>query len=322
MTWLKSWIARLVPPRLLDRYFGWRLRSKEHASSDTTPTAYWTQHTVHVNPDGLNSREQSLEYFKWRCSQYPGYLELMPVEGHDGNRILDYGCGPGHDLIGFLEHSSPELLVGADVSPTALELARQRVRLHPGGESVVLLDCDDPNVFLYQLGEHLKFDYVHCSGVLHHVANPTNVLRTMKSVLAPNGRIRLMLYNRDSIWRNFYVPYVLQGWLRQIDPRLELDQAFQRSTDGPSCPIADSYNIVSISALAVSLGMRCEKVGTAISAHELDIWRTYSRIALSDRRVSATVREFMRGLTEDDSGVPLNHEGWPAGINLVVELTL
>ena len=26
----------------------------------------------------------------------------MPVSGRDGDIVLDYGCGPGHDLVGFM----------------------------------------------------------------------------------------------------------------------------------------------------------------------------------------------------------------------------
>ena len=41
------------------------------------------------------SRLESLDYFHWRCDQYSGYLDLMPVKGFDGKSILDFDCGPG-----------------------------------------------------------------------------------------------------------------------------------------------------------------------------------------------------------------------------------
>jgi len=245
----------------------------------------------------------------------------MPGRDHDGSRILDFGCGPGHDLVDFLEFSKPQTLVGADVSPTAMAIARQRVLLHPGGSSVEFIDCGDLSLFKARLGERTQFDYIHCSGVLHHVVSAINVLNTLKSLLAPSGRIRLMVYNRDSIWRNFYVPYVLQHRRRAIDPRLNLDDAFRKSTDGPSCPISNSYDEETIRALAESVGFHCEVIGTAISTHEINIWQSYGPVALADPKASPAVSCFIRSLKTDATGTLSIKAGSLAGINLVVELT-
>jgi len=49
-----------------------------------------------------------------RSEQYFDYWNTCPC-GQDGKVILDYGCGPGHDLVGFV--SIPSLaLIGMDVS--------------------------------------------------------------------------------------------------------------------------------------------------------------------------------------------------------------
>ena len=49
---------------------------------------------------------------------------------HDGEVILDYGCGPGNDLVGYALYTGARRIVGVDVSPRALELARDRLALH------------------------------------------------------------------------------------------------------------------------------------------------------------------------------------------------
>jgi len=91
--------------------------------TDTGVREYWTAHNVtgHLR---FRSAQQSLEYFHWRNSQYPGYIDLMPVAGFDGQHVLDFGCGPGHDLVGFGSYSKPARLVGADVSSTSLSESR------------------------------------------------------------------------------------------------------------------------------------------------------------------------------------------------------
>ncbi len=39
-----------------------------------------------------------------------------------------------------------------------------------------------------------KFNYINCSGVLHHLADPDEGFKASKSVLADDGAIGLMLY--------------------------------------------------------------------------------------------------------------------------------
>jgi SAM-dependent methyltransferase len=67
----------------------------------------------------FKSAEESLAFFHWRNDQYFGYIERMPVAGFDGKAVLDFGCGPGHDVIGFAIYSSPARLVAADISPAS-----------------------------------------------------------------------------------------------------------------------------------------------------------------------------------------------------------
>ena len=58
---------------------------------------YWTHHNVTLHKR-FRTAEESLEYFAWRNAQYIDYIDLLPVAGHDGQVIVDYGCGPGNDL--------------------------------------------------------------------------------------------------------------------------------------------------------------------------------------------------------------------------------
>ena len=67
--------------------------------------------------------------FPLRNSIYPGYIELMPVNQADGLVVLDYGCGPGNDLVGFGHFSNPKKLIGADVSARN-ENSKKRTDLH------------------------------------------------------------------------------------------------------------------------------------------------------------------------------------------------
>ena len=78
-----------------------------------------------VNFRYFNSDKDSLDHFEWRNTQYPEYINLMPVSGHDNKVVLDYGCGPENDLVGFSEFSNVKELIGADVSKPSLEIAKK-----------------------------------------------------------------------------------------------------------------------------------------------------------------------------------------------------
>lgn len=65
------------------------------------------------------------------------------------------------------------------------------------------------------------FDYIDCCGVLHHLADPAEGLRALKSVLAPGGGIGLMVYaphGRTGV-------YMVQDALRLIAPASEMPAA-------------------------------------------------------------------------------------------------
>jgi|GEM_PF-6486271 len=84
---------------------------------------YWTEHNVTLHKRFTDSAS-SLEYLHWRNSQYYGYAELMPTSVEDNLSILDFGCGPGNDLVGFGVMSKPCRLVGVDVSASSLTEAK------------------------------------------------------------------------------------------------------------------------------------------------------------------------------------------------------
>jgi SAM-dependent methyltransferase len=99
------------------------------AGVGTDVDRYWTDHLVHSEP--FKSVADSERYLAWRFEEYPLFREFSGLYGeHPGKVVLDYGCGPGHDVVGFALYSGAHRIIGVDVSPTALELAAQRVALH------------------------------------------------------------------------------------------------------------------------------------------------------------------------------------------------
>ena len=138
---------------------------------------YWTRHNV-TSHYSFKTADESLDYFHWRNDQYFNYIDLMPVTGQDNNIVLDYGCGPGHDLVGFGIYSRPAKLIGMDVSPSSIEEARRRMKLH---QIPCELSVLEPNIAKLPLDD-MSVDYIHCSGVLHHTADPLQILHEFQEL--------------------------------------------------------------------------------------------------------------------------------------------
>ena len=95
----------------------------------TAVDRYWTEHTVAAKR--FARRRDSEAFLERRFEQYPLFREFTGLWGdHDGEVMLDYGCGPGNDLTGYALYTGAKRIIGFDVSPRALELARDRLALH------------------------------------------------------------------------------------------------------------------------------------------------------------------------------------------------
>jgi SAM-dependent methyltransferase len=270
-------------------------------------TEYWTRHNVTAHHE-FTSIEDSLQQLKFRNEQYPGYIDLMPVSGRDGMAILDFGCGPGHDLIGFAHYSRPKHLVGVDVSQTSLAEARQRLQLHGAQAELVRLEHGT-----YELPfEERSFDYIHCSGVLMCIEEPLRLLGEFHRLLKPGGELRLMVYNYDSIWLHLYVAFIVQIENR-LYPDLAPRVAFLRTTDGEDCPTNAVWRPEELLSLGRSAGFEPEFLGAAISLWELHVLPR-RHFACLHPTLPDESRAFLTGLRIDSQGHPM-HGQHRAGID-------
>lgn len=268
--------------------------------------AYWTVHMVAHNT--VDSAEGSLHHFHWRNAQYPGYISLMPVTGQDGKVVLDYGCGPGNDVVGFAVYSNPGRLIAVDVSKPALAIAEQRLALH--GKTAEFIHVDEISNAIPVPSESV--DYIHASGVLHHCANLTAVLKELHRILKSDGKMMVMVYNYQSLWLHLYVAWIHQLSLEKYRGMPVLE-AFRRTTDGEECPISRCYKPDQFLALMREHGFDGTFNGAAVSLTEMKcLERRFD--AISDRRLPAEHREFLSALTFDEQGIP-RYQGVVAGID-------
>jgi ubiquinone/menaquinone biosynthesis C-methylase UbiE len=271
---------------------------------------YWNEHTVNSTP--FATARASEKYLEWRFEEYPLFRELSGLWGdHDGEVVLDYGCGPGNDVVGFLIHTGASRVIGMDVSRKALELARRRVALHrvpPERVELVELTDSSPEIPL----PDRSVDFFQSQGVLQHTSDPLAILRELRRVQKPGGEARVMVYNRESVWLHLYVAYsvqLLEG--RYAD--LAVEDAFQHCTDGPECPIARCWRGDEFVALCREAGFEAEFLGGYLSRHELDLLDRHLADAIADPHLAEEHRAFLGELEVDESGYPRHGDRY-AGI--------
>jgi SAM-dependent methyltransferase len=283
----------------------------------TVVDEYWNHHTIHSR-SFLSARE-SERYLAERNAQYPMFPELMDLYGdHTDETVLDYGCGPGHDVVGFLLYSKARKVIAMDVSGKALGILRHRVALH---------EADLARVELIRISDasgkiplpDSSIDWVQCGGVLHHTTHPQQIAMEFERILKPGAQGRLMLYNRDSVMYHLWIAYA-QLIVNNAFPGLTVDQAFTKSTDGPGCPVSEAWAPQRVLDMIAAAGLNGTYRGGYISLMELDWLKKYKEGALTEPRLGDEHREFIAELKLDDHGYPM-WRGKYAGIGGVYTIS-
>jgi ubiquinone/menaquinone biosynthesis C-methylase UbiE len=292
------------------------IRSGDSGSQTTVVESFWARQTVASLR--VSTPRASRRQLEWRFAQYPLFREMSGLWGdHDGEVLLDYGCGPGNDVVGFALHTGAEKIIGIDVSEKALALAADRLALHrvdPRRVELIQAHEEDRGIPL----EDDSVDYLQSQGVLHHVTEPEATLRELQRVLKPGGRGCVMVYNRDSVWLHLHVAYGLMLHDSDFAGR-SVEDAFTRSTDGFDCPISRSYRASQFVGECKSAGFEAEYLGGYLSTVEMNALKSLWKQAILDERLGAEHRTFLRSLSFDSDGYPM-YRGMHAGIGGVYRL--
>lgn len=122
----------------------------------------------------------------------PYYLRHRRTTSTSGKVILDAGCGTGYKALVLAKANPGAKVIGVDISPKSIDLARQRLDYHGYQDSVEfhVLAIED----LRQLG--LEFDYINCDEVLYFFDDIARGLAALGSVLKPDGIIRSNLHSK------------------------------------------------------------------------------------------------------------------------------
>lgn len=197
-----------------------------------------------------------------------------PVLPAGDARVWVAGCGTNQAVITALMFPDARV-VGSDLSAGSLEVAARSARelgvtnLELRGESIG------------GAGYREAFDYVVCTGVVHHTADPGGTLAQLSAALRPGGVMQLMVYNRYHRTHTTAFQKVVRALLGDggyaYDAELELARRFVHGFAGPGPmgdwlaqhrslpdeqladsliqPVEQSYTVESLEAMARSAGL-------------------------------------------------------------------
>jgi SAM-dependent methyltransferase len=165
-----------------------RGRTKTAALTRATSTvgAFYERHPY---PKPLDNLDRHREIYKNPDRRRAWSFLLWPTEKPRPEReILVAGCGTSQAAIHALRE--PDAHVTAlDISETSLRHTRGLQRKYG------LQNLDLHQLAIEEVGKLGRtFDQIVCTGVLHHLSDPDIGLRSLRSVLADDGAMHLMVY--------------------------------------------------------------------------------------------------------------------------------
>lgn len=109
-------------------------------------------------------------------------VQALPIE--KGMRVLDAPCGDGTYLPWLRERAgSSGRVVGADLSPAYLELAKRNAERHGADVELVRASFD---------ALPAPFDFAWCAHSLYSLPDPATALASLRRALVPGGRLGIL----------------------------------------------------------------------------------------------------------------------------------
>jgi ubiquinone/menaquinone biosynthesis C-methylase UbiE len=121
-------------------------------------------------------------------------LSVDAIAPEAGETILDLGCGTGVLSFALSQASPTASIVGYDIDPEILEIARKKMALQDGASAVIFREVNVVDAASLPLQDIGSFDCVTSSLVFHHLTHDQKqrALRSVQVLLQPGGRFVLI----------------------------------------------------------------------------------------------------------------------------------
>ncbi|KAL8951550.1 MAG: hypothetical protein Q9222_002488 [Ikaeria aurantiellina] len=167
-----------------------------------------------------DDRSVTYDDSSFHVRQAQEYIEIAKLT--EGQSVLDLACGTGLITLLAKKQVGHGTVVGVDISPGMLGVARRKT--HKQGIDISYIEWDITDLDALQLGQ---FDVVFCASALLLLKEPLCAVKHWSSLLAPNGR----LLTDVMVERNLIAPSILRHIGPQIGQSLSWDGSWVESED-------------------------------------------------------------------------------------------
>lgn len=156
---------------------------------------YWNQ--ASCGTEFIKEEKYSKQYFDaiedFRYKIEPEIFSFAQFSRFRNKKVLEVGIGAGTDFIQWVRSGCKAY--GIDLTQEALK--NTQIRLNLEGLSAQELIVADAEKIPYEMQ---TFDLVYSWGVIHHSKDTFKALSEIIRVTKPHGTIKLMIYNRYSLF--------------------------------------------------------------------------------------------------------------------------
>ena len=156
---------------------------------------YWNKSSC--GTEIAKNNKFSLEYFQeveeHRYKNEPEIFSFAQFTKFKGQKLLEVGVGAGTDFLQWVRAGAKAY--GIDLTQEAIKNTQNRLKVYD--LNAYELKVADAESLPYQSND---FDIVYSWGVIHHSPNFIKCLEEIIRVARPGGTIKLMIYNRHSLF--------------------------------------------------------------------------------------------------------------------------
>ncbi len=148
--------------------------------------------TEFINEEKFSKKYfDSIENFRYKIE--PEIFSFAQFSRFHNKKVLEVGVGAGTDFLQWAR--SGAIAHGIDLTNESIENVKNRLNIY--GLKCADLKVADAESLPY---ENDFFDLVYSWGVIHHSPDTFKCLKEIIRVTKPGGKIKLMIYNRHSLF--------------------------------------------------------------------------------------------------------------------------
>ena len=157
--------------------------------------AYWNKEScgTGVTSEDKFTRQYFDEIEAYRYSVEPEIFSFAQFTRYHGKKILEVGVGAGTDFLQWVRAGTQAY--GVDLTEEAVEHVKNRLEIYGlKAEDVKVSDAENLPF------PDNTFDLLYSWGVIHHSPDTIKAFEEVIRVTRPGGTIKLMIYNRRSLF--------------------------------------------------------------------------------------------------------------------------